>query len=361
LAEIKLENVTKRFGKLIAVNKCNLIIKDREFLTLVGPSGCGKSTTLNLIAGLENPTEGFIYIDGKIANILPPGKRDIAMVFQSYALYPHMSVFENIGFGLRVRGMKKEKIKKRVEDVAKLLGIYELLGRKPAELSGGQRQRVALGRAIVRNPKVFLLDEPLSNLDAKLRVQMRADLRLLFERLKGTVIYVTHDQEEAMTLSDKIAVMNEGLIQQVGRPDEVYDHPKNLFVAGFLGSPTMNFIDCILEERNGNNYLKAKTFEIKLPHEKLHKVKEIATSENLIGGIRPEDIRLQHPDSFIDCTVEVVENTGSRSIIYFRSGDVRIVANTERVSDIKVGHNIKISFKMDRLHVFDKKTERVAF
>lgn len=361
MAEIKFENVTKRFGKVVAVNNFNLTINDREFLTLVGPSGCGKTTTLNLLAGLEDPSEGLIYIDGVIANVIPPGRRDIAMVFQSYALYPHMDVFNNIGFGLRVRGMKKDEIRRRVEEAAKMLGIEELLNRKPRELSGGQRQRVALGRAIVRNPKVFLLDEPLSNLDAKLRIQMRADLRLLFDRLKGTVVYVTHDQAEAMTLSDRLVVMKDGFIQQVGKPVEVYDHPKNIFVGGFLGSPPMNFVDCVLEERKDGAYLKAKKFEIKVSDEWLAKIKTVATSSSLIIGIRPEDVRIAGEDSFIDCEVEVVEDMGSGSIIYFKVGDVRIVATTERVMGIKGGQNSKIGFKLSKLHVFDSKTEKAAF
>ena len=361
MAEIKFENITKKFGKVVAVSNFNLTINDKEFLTLVGPSGCGKSTTLNLLAGLEDPTEGLIYIDNKIANIVPPGKRDIAMVFQSYALYPHMDVFNNIGFGLRVRGMKMDEIKRRVKEATKMLGIEDLLNRKPKELSGGQRQRVALGRAIVRNPKVFLLDEPLSNLDAKLRVQMRADLRLLFERLKITVVYVTHDQAEAMTLSDRLVVMKDGFIQQAGSPVEVYDYPVNVFVAGFLGSPTMNFIDCTLDERGDGAYLKSEKFEVKITDEMLAKIKKVATTNNLIMGIRPEDIRVVREDSFIDCIVEVVENMGSGSIIYFKVGSSRIIATTERVTDTKGGQASKIGFKLDKLHVFDSKTEAAAF
>jgi multiple sugar transport system ATP-binding protein len=361
LVEIRFENLTKKFGKVVAVDKFNLSIKDQEFVTLVGPSGCGKTTTLNMLAGLEDPSEGLIYIDNEIANVQPPGKRNIAMVFQSYALYPHMDVFNNIAFGLRVRKVKKDEIIKKVHEAAKLLGIEELLNRKPGELSGGQRQRVALGRAIVRNPKVFLLDEPLSNLDAKLRIQMRADLRLLFERLKGTVVYVTHDQAEAMTLSDRVVVMKDGFIQQVGPPEEVYDHPKNIFVGGFLGSPTMNFIDCILEEKKGDTSVRAQNFEVNISKEKSAKIKEISSSENLVIGIRPEDIKVGKTDSFIACKVEVVENMGSGSIIYLRIGDTRVVATTERVSDIYGGLDVNIGFNLDKLHIFDKKTEIAAF
>ncbi len=362
MAEILFENITKKFGKVTAVDNFNLTIKDEEFLTLVGPSGCGKSTTLNLLAGLEDPTEGLIYIDGKVANILPPGKRDIAMVFQSYALYPHMNVYSNIGFGLRVRGMKRDVIEKKVNEATKLLGIHDLLDRKPGELSGGQRQRVALGRAIVRSPKVFLLDEPLSNLDAKLRIQMRADLRILFERLKGTVVYVTHDQAEAMTLSDRLVIMKDGLIQQVGEPDKVYDYPENLFVAGFLGSPTINFINCILEQRNGSAYLKSKKFEIKLENKQLADIKKVSKSNELIMGIRPEDVRVAKEGCSISCEIEVIENMGSGSIFYFRVGEDRIVATTERIEASFSSHDdCMIGFNLNKLHVFDRKTEIAAF
>lgn len=239
MAEIRFENVTKRFGSVIAVNDFTLAMQDKEFLTLVGPSGCGKSTTLNLLAGLEDPSAGLIYIDNKMVNDVAPSERDIAMVFQSYALYPHMSVRQNIGFGLKVRGMDKDEIERRVQEASKLLGIADLLQRKPKELSGGQRQRVALGRAITRDPKVFLLDEPLSNLDAKLRIQMRADLKILFERLEGTVVYVTHDQAEALSMADRMAVMDRGKVAQIGTPREVYGRPNSRFVANFIGETNL--------------------------------------------------------------------------------------------------------------------------
>ena len=362
MAEIKLEHVTKKFGKVIAVDDFNLTVKDREFLTLVGPSGCGKSTTLNIIAGLEDPSSGYIYIDGDLANVKHPGKRNIAMVFQSYALYPHMNVFENIGFGLRVRGMKKDEVKKRIEEAAELLGIDDLLDRKPRELSGGQRQRVALGRAIVRDPAVFLLDEPLSNLDAKLRIQMRADLRLLFERLEGTVVYVTHDQAEAMTLSDRLVIMKDGLVQQVGPPAEVYDYPANIFVGGFLGSPTMNFINCSLEKRDGSGFLKTDDFEIKLNDKQISAIDKTASSNELVIGIRPEDIRIGGEGCTISCKIEVIENMGSESIYYFRVGERRIVATAERMEDSIGGRQeCRIGFNMAKLHVFDRKTEQAAF
>jgi len=338
MAEIKLEHVTKKFGKVIAVDDFNLTVKDREFLTLVGPSGCGKSTTLNIIAGLEDPSSGYIYIDGDLANVKHPGKRNIAMVFQSYALYPHMNVFENIGFGLRVRGMKKDEVKKRIEEAAELLGIDDLLDRKPRELSGGQRQRVALGRAIVRDPAVFLLDEPLSNLDAKLRIQMRADLRLLFERLEGTVVYVTHDQAEAMTLSDRLVIMKDGLVQQVGPPAEVYD------------------------KRDGSGFLKTDDFEIKLNDKQISAIDKTASSNELVIGIRPEDIRIGGEGCTISCKIEVIENMGSESIYYFRVGERRIVATAERMDDSIGGRQeCRIGFNMAKLHVFDRKTEQAAF
>lgn len=361
MAEIRFENVTKKFGKVIAVNNFNLVIENQEFVTLVGPSGCGKTTTLNMLAGLEDPAEGLIYIDNEIANIQHPGKRNIAMVFQSYALYPHMNVFNNIAFGLKVKKVRKEEIFKKVNEAAKILGIEDLLNRKPAELSGGQRQRVALGRAIVRNPKVFLLDEPLSNLDAKLRIQMRADLRLLFNRLEGTVVYVTHDQAEAMTLSDKVVIMQYGLIQQVGKPAEVYDFPKNIFVAGFLGSPSMNFIDSILEERLDGTYIKTQNFEFKINNEKASKIKALNKLGSLIIGIRPEDIKIGRPDCLIDSKIEVIENMGSSYIVYFRVGSNRVVATTERYSNLYNGQNIKIGFNLDKLHIFNKETGVAAF
>lgn len=255
MAEVRLRNVTKVFGKVVAVKNFTLDIKDGEFVILVGPSGCGKTTTLRSIAGLEEIDSGEIYIGDRLVNDVPPKDRDIAMVFQNYALYPHMDVYKNMSFGLRLRKVPKQEIDKIVRRTADMLGIGELLDRKPKELSGGQRQRVALGRAIVRNPKVFLFDEPLSNLDAKLRIAMRAELLDLHRRLKTTTIYVTHDQLEAMTMADRIVVMNEGVIQQVGTPQEVYDHPVNKYVAGFIGSPEMNFIPCRLVKKNGDMYL----------------------------------------------------------------------------------------------------------
>ncbi|MCL5985603.1 MAG: ABC transporter ATP-binding protein [Actinobacteria bacterium] len=361
MAEIKFENITKRFGKVIAVNDFNLTIKDKEFLTLVGPSGCGKTTTLNMLAGLEDPTEGLIYIDGKIANETPPGKRDIAMVFQSYALYPHMSVYQNIGFGLKVRGIPNREIDDKVKEAACLLGIDGLLERKPRELSGGQRQRVALGRAITRTPKVFLLDEPLSNLDAKLRVQTRADLKLLFQRLSGTVVYVTHDQAEAMTLSDRVVVMKDGLIMQVGEPLEVYDNPKNLFVAGFLGSPPINLINCRFIEGPA---LQTSGFKFNISEPKGKLIKEKKTSDELVLGIRPEDIKIvehEREGQYIDAIIQIMEQMGNITIVYLSIDTIRLVVTTDRTLTHRSGEKVKITFNENKLHVFDSKTEEAIF
>jgi multiple sugar transport system ATP-binding protein len=360
MAEIRFEHVTKRFGSIVAVNDFNLTIADKEFVTLVGPSGCGKSTTLNLLAGLEDPSEGLIYIDGKVINDMPSGKRDIAMVFQSYALYPHMTVRENIGFGLKVRGMKKEEIDSRVGEAAHILGIEALLDRKPRELSGGQRQRVALGRAITREPKVFLLDEPLSNLDAKLRTQMRADLKLLFTRLGGTVVYVTHDQAEAMTLSDRVVVMRDGVVQQVGDPLALYNHPENLFVAGFLGNPTMNFIDCEVTHTDHAASLRTRhviwSAAIPIRDGQLSQV-----DSHVILGIRPEDITVGLPgqlpeEGCVPCTVEVVEHMGSLNIIYADVEGTRVVATTESDFSARSGDPARLSLNANKIHIFHPET-----
>lgn len=362
MAEIRFEQVTKRFGSVIAVNDFNLTIADKEFVTLVGPSGCGKSTTLNLLAGLEDPSAGLIYIDDKVVNDVPSGKRDIAMVFQSYALYPHMTVQENIGFGLKVRGMDKAEINRRVDEAANILGIQSLLNRKPRELSGGQRQRVALGRAITREPKVFLLDEPLSNLDAKLRTQMRADLKLLFSRLGGTVVYVTHDQAEAMTLSDRVVVMRDGLVQQVGDPLTLYNDPNNLFVAGFLGNPPMNFIDCRVA-RVGEQ-VTLQTEQVTWPF-------TVPAADQLLSlpagrvilGIRPEDITVGLPGqlpeaSSVPCTVEVVEHMGSVNIIYADIKGARIIATTESDFSARSGESARLALNTRKIHLFNPETSQ---
>ena len=358
MAEIRFENVTKRFGSVIAVNDFTLAMQDKEFLTLVGPSGCGKSTTLNLLAGLEDPSAGLIYIDNKMVNDVAPSERDIAMVFQSYALYPHMSVRQNIGFGLKVRGMDKDEIERRVQEASKLLGIADLLQRKPKELSGGQRQRVALGRAITRDPKVFLLDEPLSNLDAKLRIQMRADLKILFERLEGTVVYVTHDQAEAMTLSDRLVVMNLGLIQQVGSPLEVYDRPNNIFVAGFLGSPNMNFIDCDVRMDGNLAIVESENFRWAIDNARAQKA-AVQAGKKSVFGVRPEDVTVHYEPpaaSAATCTVEVVEHMGSINYVYVTTGTQRIVASSEAAVHADAGDTVYISFDNDKVHLFDFET-----
>jgi len=360
MAEIRFEHVSKRFGPVVAVNDFDLTIGDKEFLTLVGPSGCGKSTTLNLLAGLEDPSEGLIYIGERLVNDVPPGARDIAMVFQSYALYPHMSVRQNIGFGLKVRGMEKSEIERRVQEAARILGITELLDRKPKELSGGQRQRVALGRAITRDPEVFLLDEPLSNLDAKLRIQMRADLKILFERLQGTVVYVTHDQAEAMTLSDRLVVMNMGLIQQVGSPMEVYQKPNNIFVAGFLGSPTMNFIECHIRAEGETALLEAENFCWSLDNHRAAKALS-QTGRKAVFGVRPEDVKIHfdRPERCAaSCQVEVMEHMGSVNYVYLTTGAQRIVVSTESAIHVQAGDAVYVSFDNNRVHLFDHETTK---
>ena len=360
MAEIRFENVTKRFGPVVALNDLNLQIPDGEFVTLVGPSGCGKSTTLNILAGLEDASEGLVYIDGKVVNDVPSGKRDIAMVFQSYALYPHMNVRDNMGFGLKVRGMKKDEIDRRVGEAAQILGIEVLLNRRPRELSGGQRQRVALGRAITRDPKVFLLDEPLSNLDAKLRTQMRADLKLLFNRLGGTVVYVTHDQAEAMTLSDRVVVMKDGVVQQVGAPLELYDQPANIFVAGFLGSPTMNFVNCELE-RQGDQ-VGLRTEGVRWPFTLPPNMNQDTLKGNrAVLGVRPEDITVapagQLGDgSSVPCTVEVVEHMGSVNIIYVSVAGTRLIATMETAFEARTGDAACITINPGKVHLFSPDT-----
>ena len=361
MAEIRFEHMTKKFGSVVAVRDLNLTIFDKEFLTLVGPSGCGKSTTLNVLAGLEDPSEGLVYIDNQIVNDVPPGKRDIAMVFQSYALYPHMTVRENIGFGLKVRGMAKGDIKKRVQEAADLLGIENLLERRPRELSGGQRQRVALGRAITREPKVFLLDEPLSNLDAKLRTQMRADLKLLFTRLGGTVVYVTHDQAEAMTLSDRVVVMRDGVIQQAGPPLELYDDPDNVFVAGFLGNPTMNFLPCHLLQEDERCILTTNGTRWPVSVDRANAVLG-ETQGKVTLGIRPEDVTVALPGQLdeeisIPCTIEVVEHMGSINIIYADIDGNRVVATMETAFDAGTGDPARVAFDPGKVHLFNVDTE----
>ncbi len=349
MANLVLKNITKKFGKIVAVNNFNLKVNDGEFVTLVGPSGCGKSTVLNIIAGLEEPTEGEIYINNILLNNTPPSKRDIAMVFQSYALYPHMSVRENIGFSLKIRKFDKRKIQKRVLETADFLDIGNLLNRKPGELSGGQRQRVALGRAIIREPKLFLLDEPLSNLDAKLRAQMRADLKILFSDLKGSVIYVTHDQLEAMTMSDRVVVMNDGVIQQVGSSNEVYNHPNNLYVAGFIGSPIMNFINVKIEK----GVIYSDGTKMVLTKQMLDKIAAYGYRKEYILGIRPENINISKGESEIRFEVQVVEDIGAEYIVHLKNGKNRICLLSEKDINPKKGDILNLQFDINKTHLFD--------
>lgn len=359
MANIRFERVSKRFGnqQSAAVHDLNLEVRDKELLTLVGPSGCGKSTTLNMLAGLEDPSEGLIYIDERVVNQAPPGARDIAMVFQSYALYPHMTVRQNIGFGLEVRGMKKAEIARRVDDAAQLLDIGPLLDRRPKELSGGQRQRVALGRAITRDPKVFLLDEPLSNLDAQLRTQMRAELRLLFRRIEGTVVYVTHDQAEAMTLSDRLVVMRHGIVQQVGTPLEVYNNPVNIFVGRFLGSPSMNMIGSTVGSRDGNAVLRTAGGEVPVTRDMLSG-DALTIDRPLTIGIRPEDIAIVpgHGPG-LQATVEVIESMGSANVVYARLGEQRLAVTTAPTFTGAFADPITLNLDPAKTLLFDPNTE----
>ncbi len=360
MANIRFDRISKRFGnqQAAAVIDLNLEVHDKELLTLVGPSGCGKSTTLNMLAGLEDPSEGLIYIDDRVVNDVPPGARDIAMVFQSYALYPHMTVRQNIGFGLEVRGVKKAEIARRVDDAAQLLDIGPLLDRRPKELSGGQRQRVALGRAITRDPKVFLLDEPLSNLDAQLRTQMRAELRLLFRRIEGTVVYVTHDQAEAMTLSDRLVVMRNGLVQQVGTPLEVYSNPVNIFVGKFLGSPSMNFIDATIESDQGDAVLRTAGGAVPVTRS-MAGSDELTIGQPLVIGVRPEDIVISpgHGDG-LDATVEVIESMGASNVVYVRLAGTRVAVTTGPTFTSSYDAPVSLSLDMEKVHLFDPVSEQ---
>jgi len=361
VAEIKLKNVTKKFKDTVAVEKIDLSVIDKEFLVLVGPSGCGKSTTLRMIAGLEEVTEGEIFIGDRKVNTLHPKDRNIAMVFQNYALYPHMSVFNNLAFGLKQHRVPRPEIHVRVQEVAKMLGIEDLLNRKPRELSGGQRQRVAMGRAIVRDPSVFLFDEPLSNLDAKLRVQMRAELAKLHERLQTTVIYVTHDQIEAMTLADRIVIMNDGKIMQIGNPMKVYENPKNLFVAGFIGSPAMNLFNVRLIEEKETVCVKNENFNLTIP-DTLKDRFSGAKGRELILGIRPEHIYGKNIKSFfqgcvyLKTTIEVVEPIGSQVILLATCGSDQITACVDPQTKAKPHMEMEFLVDMNKMHLFDSST-----
>ncbi len=367
MAGVTYDHVTKRYaGDVLAVNDLNLDIKDGEFLVLVGPSGCGKSTALRLLAGLEEISDGSIYIGDRVVNDVPPKDRDIAMVFQSYALYPHMSVYDNMAFGLKLRKTPKTEIDTRVKEAAQVLGLNNLLDRKPKQLSGGQRQRVAVGRAIVREPAVFLFDEPLSNLDAKLRVQTRADISKLHQRLNTTFIYVTHDQVEAMTMASRIAVMKDGILQQLDTPQNLYDHPGNVFVAGFIGSPAMNFFDATITGTPNEMYVDAGTFRVRIPNEDGPQVQQFLGKE-VIFGMRPEDIHAKgfEPSNIIsaevDAKVDVTELMGSEIYLYLLSGSKSFVARVDPRVRVHAGEDMTMVFNMDHMKLFDPKTEKAIF
>ncbi len=363
MAAVTLNNLHKTFDRTEAVRGVDLEIAKNEFLVLVGPSGCGKSTILRMIAGLEDITEGNIKIEGKIVNDIPPKDRDIAMVFQSYALYPHMTVHENMSFGLRLRKYSKGEINKRVLDAAKILSISELLNRKPRQLSGGQRQRVAMGRAIVRDPQVFLFDEPLSNLDAKMRGQMRTEIKKLHQHLKTTIVYVTHDQVEAMTLADRIVVMNNGKIEQVGTPDEMYSSPKTLFVASFIGSPAMNLIPCkILKNNNGFN-LKIDNILLSIPDDRINRYKVLENKEALLG-IRPEHLTNKKQNSHglsenFKAKVKVIEPMGMDTMVYFDLAATEICARCEPKSVQEIDTNMDFTIDKSHMHLIGPKTNKV--
>ena len=375
MASLSLKNVCKVYPNgFVAVKDFNLEIADQEFIIFVGPSGCGKSTTLRMIAGLEDITEGECSIDGTVVNNVAPKDRDIAMVFQNYALYPHMTVYDNMAFGLKLRKYSKEDIDKRVQEAAEILGLKEFLDRKPADLSGGQRQRVAMGRAIVRDAKVFLMDEPLSNLDAKLRVSMRAEIAKIHRRIGATTIYVTHDQTEAMTLADRIVIMSAtknpagtgtiGRVEQIGTPQEVYKNPVNKFVAGFIGSPAMNFINVKLE----GGHIVANGLNLKVPEGALKVLKEKGyDGKELIFGIRPEDVNTEaafletFPESVVKATISVSELLGSESHLYCQVGDNEFIAKVDARDYLGTGETIELGFDLNKAHFFDKETEKTVY
>ena len=372
MASLSFKHIYKKYpGGVTAVSDFCLEVKDKEFIIFVGPSGCGKSTTLRMIAGLEEITEGELFIGDRLVNDIAPKDRDIAMVFQNYALYPHMTVFDNMAFGLKLRKVPKEEIKRRVEEAARILDISHLLDRRPKALSGGQKQRVALGRAIVREPQVFLLDEPLSNLDAKLRAAMRTELTKIHKSLGTTFIYVTHDQVEAMTMASRIVVMKDGLIQQVDTPQNLYDKPVNVFVAGFIGTPQMNFINSTLEKKGNDVYVNFSGHSVKLPEDKA-KAPELQEyiGKEVIAGLRPECIHDEQryldmfPDSTIEAAVDVTELMGAEIYLYLTTGTEEednisnLVARVSARSTTKAGDVVKIALDTSRMHIFDKDTEK---
>ena len=365
MVELKLNHIYKKYdgAEKYSVTDFNLDIEDREFIVLVGPSGCGKSTTIRMIAGLEDITEGELIIDGQVVNDVPPKDRDIAMVFQNYALYPHMTVYDNMAFGLKLRKVPKEEIDRRVREAAEILSLTEYLNRRPSELSGGQAQRVALGRAIVREAKVFLMDEPLSNLDAKLRVQMRAEIAKLHKRIKTITIYVTHDQTEAMTMADRIVIMKDGFIQQIGSPSEVYNYPDNVFVASFIGSPASNIFEVTY---NDGRVTTEAGIDVAVtePQKKLLD-ERVGNGQRVIMSIRPEDIQAEqifldaNPDSIIEAEVVVSEMLGAESILYSQVGDVEIIAKVDARDFHEPGSHVQLGLNMNKAHFYDVETEEV--
>ncbi len=369
MARVQFDHVYKSFNKVEVVHDINMDVADKEFLVLVGPSGCGKSTCLRMIAGLEEVTSGEIWIGDKIVNNVDPKDRDIAMVFQNYALYPHMTVYDNMAFGLKLRHIPSQDIKKRVEDAADILGLEKLLKRKPKELSGGQRQRVALGRALVRSAQVFLLDEPLSNLDAKLRVQTRAEISKIHQRVQTTFVYVTHDQTEAMTMGTRIAVLNGGFIQQIGAPQELYDHPTNLFVAGFIGSPSMNFFDDVQVVTDGDTtkITMGDAGHVEVPPLYVHSARD-AAGKKLVMGIRPEHLsdmsllsETERVGSSMSAPIEVVEHLGSELLVYMTVQGKQMVARVDPRSKARIGQTINLHIDTEHIHLFDADTRLALF
>ncbi len=364
MAQVTLRKIVKKYDDTEAVRGIDLDIADKEFVVLVGPSGCGKSTTLRMIAGLEEITGGEIAVDGEIVNDVPPKDRDMAMVFQNYALYPHMTVYQNMSFGLRLKHFPKPEIEKRVQEAARILDITELLDRKPRQLSGGQRQRVAMGRAIVRNPKVFLFDEPLSNLDAKLRVQMRTEIKRVHQKVRTTTVYVTHDQIEAMTLADRVVVMNKGRIEQIGAPNFLYHSPATRFVAGFIGSPSMNFIPCRLEQAgDGLNVRLSDTISFAVPADRVSRYRS-HVGQDLTFGIRPEHLTEAKTNGHtnlgtFDAGIEVVEPMGNETMVFFAIGGTEVSARTDPNAGARVGASMKMSAHLDHMHLIDNASGRV--